>query len=172
MSRPLKVQIVERARELIADEQHWCQRHLALDANGVVVSPISAKAVKRCALGAVIAAAYQLTNDYNAAHQLGHEVLGTHYRAATLMHVNDSRGHAAVLALFDDALSTCVVHSLPIQRGPAAYANQLWAAPGIRNLVMNTFDRVRISVSGDEHHRHFAHLSQPPRSFYPFSSAF
>jgi hypothetical protein len=96
MSRPLKFQIAERARELIADEQHWCQRHLALDVNGVVVSPTSAKAVKRCALGAVIAAAYQLTNDYNAAHQLGHEVLGTHYRAATLMHINDTRGHAAL----------------------------------------------------------------------------
>jgi len=105
LSRPLKFQIVERARELIADEQHWCQRHLALDVNGVVVSPTSAKAVKRCALGAVIAAAYQLTNDYNAAHQLGHEVLGTHYRAATLMHVNDSRGHAAVLGLFDEVIA-------------------------------------------------------------------
>ena len=60
---------------------------------------------KRCALGAVIAAAYQLTNDYNAAHQLGHEVLGTHYRAATLMHINDTRGHAAVLALFDEVIA-------------------------------------------------------------------
>jgi hypothetical protein len=53
----------------------------------------------------VIAAAYQLTNDYNAAHQLGHEVLGTHYRGATLMHLNDSRGHAAVLALFDEVIA-------------------------------------------------------------------
>jgi hypothetical protein len=105
MARPLKLQIVERARALIADESRWCRRELALDANGVVVSPTSARAVKRCALGAVIAAAYQLTNDYNAAHQLGHEVLGTHYRAATLMHINDSRGHAAVLALFDEVIA-------------------------------------------------------------------
>jgi hypothetical protein len=105
VSRPLKVQIVERARALIADEQHWCRRHLGEDVNGVAVSATSANAVKRCALGALIAAAYQLTNDYNAAHQLGHEVLGTHYRAATLMHVNDSRGHAAVLALFDEVIA-------------------------------------------------------------------
>ena len=105
MSRPLKVQIAERARDLIADEQHWCRRHLALDANGVVVSPTSARAVKRCGLGAVIAAAYQLTHDYNTAHQLCHEALGPHYRAATLMHVNDSRGHAAVLALFDEVIA-------------------------------------------------------------------
>jgi hypothetical protein len=105
LSRPLKLQIVERARELIADEQHWCERHLALDVNGVVVSPTSAKAVKRCGLGAVIAAAYQLINDYDAAHQLSHEVLGPRYRAVTLMHINDIRGHAAVLALFDEVIA-------------------------------------------------------------------
>ena len=104
MSRPLKFQIVERARELIADEQHWCRRHLALDANGVVVSPTSARAVKLCALGAVVAAAYQLTKDFDAAHQLAQEVLGAHYRAATLMHVNDTRGHQAVIALFDEVI--------------------------------------------------------------------
>src|SRR6187402_2605593 len=99
MSRPLKVQIVERARELVADEQNWCQRHLAQDVNGASVSPTSTAAVKRCGLGAVIAAAYQLTHDYDAAHRLGHEVLAPIYRAAILMRVNDTRGHAAVLAL-------------------------------------------------------------------------
>ena len=105
MSRPLKLQIVERARELIADEQHWCQRHLALDVNGVVVSPTSAKAVKRCALGAVIAAAYQLTHDFDAAHQLGREALRPRYGATTLIYVNDTRGHAAVLALLDEVIA-------------------------------------------------------------------
>jgi hypothetical protein len=105
LSRPLKVQIAERARDLIADEQHWCRRHLAEDMNGVSVSPTSASAVKHCGLGAVIAAAYQLTHDFDAAHQLAQEVLGAHYRAATLMHVNDTRGHAAVLALFDEVIA-------------------------------------------------------------------
>jgi hypothetical protein len=105
MSRPLNFQIVERARELIADEQHWSRRILAQDVNGVVVSPTSAKAVKRCALGALIAAAYQLTHDFDAAHQLGDEAVRPRYRAATLMHVNDTRGHAAVLALFDEVIA-------------------------------------------------------------------
>jgi hypothetical protein len=105
LSKPLKVQIAERARDLIADEQHWCRRHLAEDMNGVSVSPTSASAVKHCGLGAVIAAAYQLTHDFDAAHQLAQEVLGAHYRAATLMHVNDTRGHAAVLALFDEVIA-------------------------------------------------------------------
>jgi hypothetical protein len=53
----------------------------------------------------VIAAAYQLTHDFDAAHQLAQEVLGAHYRAATLMHINDTRGHAAVLALFDEVIA-------------------------------------------------------------------
>ena len=105
MSKPFKIQIVERARALIADEQHWCRRHLALDLNDVVVSPTSARAVKRCGLGALIAAAYQLTNDFDAAHQLGHEALGPRYRAATLMQINDISGHAAVLALFDEIIA-------------------------------------------------------------------
>jgi hypothetical protein len=105
MSRPLKVQIVERAHALIRDEQHWCRRVLAIDVNGVPISPISVKAVKRCALGAVIAAAYQLTHDYDAAHRLGHEALRPHYSPATLIYVNDIRGHAAVLALFDAVIA-------------------------------------------------------------------
>jgi hypothetical protein len=105
LSRPLKVQIVERARELIADEQHWCRRHLALDKNGVVVSPTSARAVKLCGLGAVIAAAYQLTHDFDAAHQLAQEVLRPLRGSATLVNVNDVRGHAAVLALFDEVIA-------------------------------------------------------------------
>jgi len=75
LSKSLKIQIVELARTLIADEQHWCRRHLAEDGNGVSVSPISSSAVKRCGLGAVIAAAYQLTHDFDTAHKLGHEVL-------------------------------------------------------------------------------------------------
>ena len=68
MSGPLKVQIVERARALIADEQHWCRGHLAQDVSGVAVFPTSVNAVKRCGLGAVIAAAYELTHDFDAAH--------------------------------------------------------------------------------------------------------
>ena len=104
MSRPLKVQIVERARALIADEQHWCRRHLA-EVNGVTVSPTSGSAVKRCGLGALIAAAYQLTHDLDEAYKLGHEALRPRYGPATVIHVNDVRGHAAVLALFDEVIA-------------------------------------------------------------------
>jgi hypothetical protein len=105
LSRPLKVQIVERARDLIADKRYWCRRNLANDVNRIPISPTSGRAVKRCGLGAVIAAAYQLTHDYDAAHRLGHEALRPRYGAATLIYVNDTKGHAAVLALFDEVIA-------------------------------------------------------------------
>ena len=95
MAKPLQFQIVEKARALIADEQHWCRGVLAQDASGASVSATSASAVKRCGLGAVIAAAHQLT----------HEALRPRYGVATLVHVNDMRGHGAVLALFDEVIA-------------------------------------------------------------------
>jgi hypothetical protein len=105
MARPLQFQIVERARALIADEQHWCRGHLALDARGAGVFATSPSAVKRCGLGAMIAAAYELTHDFDAANDLAHKALRPHYSSATLIHVNDMRGHAAVLALFDEVIA-------------------------------------------------------------------
>lgn len=104
MAKPLQFQIVERARALITDEQRWCRGVLAEDATGASVFPTSASAVKRCGLGAVIAAAYQLTHDFEAANELAHKALRPHYGAATLVHVNDMMGHAAVLALFDEVI--------------------------------------------------------------------
>ena len=104
MSQPLKIHILERARALIANEQQWCRRHLGEAVNGVSVSPTSASAVKRCGLGAVIAAAYQLTHDFDIANRLGHEALRPRYGAATVIYVNDTIGHAAVLALFDEVI--------------------------------------------------------------------
>jgi hypothetical protein len=86
MARPLQIQIVERARALIADKQHWCRGELARDVSGEGACPTSASAVKRCALGAVIAAAHELTHDLDSANDY-------------------MRGHAAVLALFDTVIA-------------------------------------------------------------------
>ena len=105
MAKPLQFQIVERARALIADEQRWCRGHLAQTASGLSVFTTSATAVKRCGLGAVIAAAYQLTHDHDAANALAHKALHPLYGTATLVRVNDMRGHAAVLALFDEVIT-------------------------------------------------------------------
>ena len=69
MSKPLKIQIVERARALIADEEHWCRGELARDARGMGVCPITDSAVKRCGLGA----AYEITGGHRAAYDLHSE---------------------------------------------------------------------------------------------------
>ena len=66
---------------------------------------MSASAERRYGLGAVIAAAYQLTHDFDAADQLGFEALRPRYNPGVLMHVNDTRGHAAVLAWFDEVIA-------------------------------------------------------------------
>jgi hypothetical protein len=105
LSRPLKVQIVVKARALIADESHWCRCELARDANGMGVCPMSDGAVKRCGLGALIMAAYQITTDRREAIGLAIKAMRPLHGSATLVNVNDVRGHAAVLALFDEVIA-------------------------------------------------------------------
>ena len=101
MSRPLKLQIVERARALIEDERHWCRNELARDANGRSVDPTDQRVVRRCGLGALIAAAYQITNY----HRLAITALRPVHGSTTLVKINDIRGHSAVLAVFDQVIA-------------------------------------------------------------------
>ena len=71
MSRPLKVQIVERARQLIADEHHWCAATLAKTRMVFRYRlPLPAQP-SDAALGAVIEATYQLTHNLDVAYQIG-----------------------------------------------------------------------------------------------------
>src|SRR5262245_38637644 len=72
----------------------------------VFVVPTSAKAVRRCGLGAVIAAAFQLTQNYDPAYALVHNALRPYCSLSTLVHVNDVRSHAAIIALFDEVISS------------------------------------------------------------------
>ena len=106
MSKSLKRRIVETARALIQDERHWCRGELARDAHGVSVDATDSNAVRRCALGALVSAAYQLTNDHWRAYDLAINALRPTYGSATVVRINDMRGHAAVLTLLDEALAT------------------------------------------------------------------
>jgi hypothetical protein len=105
MARSLKLQIVERARALIADESHWCRSELDRDVNGVGVCPTSDMAIKRCGLGALIMAAYEISRDHRAAYDLALRAMRPLHGTATLVKVNDIRGHAAVLTLFDEVIA-------------------------------------------------------------------
>jgi hypothetical protein len=53
----------------------------------------------------VIAAAHELAHDSDAAYDLAFKALRPQYGTATLVRVNDMRGHAAVLALFDEVIA-------------------------------------------------------------------
>ncbi|MGH9552285.1 MAG: DUF6197 family protein [Terriglobales bacterium] len=105
MSESLKIQIAENARALIQDEEHWCRGEMARDAEGLSVDPTSTRAIRRCALGALISAAYRLTKDHCQAYDLAINALRPSCGSSTLVQINDTRGHAAVLALIDEALA-------------------------------------------------------------------
>ena len=80
------------------------RNHVALDASGASVFSTNPSAVKRCALGALIAAAYELTHDHDAADHLAYEALRPQCGTSTLIYINDTAGHAAVLELFDKVM--------------------------------------------------------------------
>ena len=105
MSKTLKLQVIEKGRALIEDERHWCRGELARDINAVSICPTDSRAERRCALGALIAAAYDITHDVSRANDLAISAVRPLYGSATLVNVNDVRGHAAVLALLDEVLA-------------------------------------------------------------------
>jgi hypothetical protein len=105
MAKPVRIQVLETARALIADERRWCPGDLARDARGLAVSPIHSSAVQRCALGALVAAAHELTSDPASACHLATAAMRPLVGATSLTHINDAEGHAAVVALFDLALA-------------------------------------------------------------------
>src|SRR5271169_4952575 len=74
MSKPLTRPIIERARALIADEDHWCRAALAKDVDGRQVDPTDKTARRWCAVGAIIAAAFELVGDVKQAHNLAEVV--------------------------------------------------------------------------------------------------
>lgn len=87
--------LLERALNRIADETHWCQDDLALDADGRPVPPVSDAAVKWCAFGALIAEGGEADSRVAA----GTRALIAFERAtgSNIAKVNDGDGHAAVM---------------------------------------------------------------------------
>ena len=104
MSKPARLLILQRARALIEDEQHWCPGDLARDSTGFSVSPTDSNAAQRCALGAILAAAYQFTGNLDRAQEIAMVAMRPVIGATSLTHVNDVEGHAAILNLFDLAI--------------------------------------------------------------------
>jgi hypothetical protein len=106
MSKRARLQILERSQALIEDEWHWCSGDLARDAQGFPVGPTDSNAKQRCALGALAAAAYHVTGDLRRARDMAITAMRPLIGSTSLTHINDIKGHAAVLALFDLAIAT------------------------------------------------------------------
>ena len=73
MAKPLHCQLSKGLAPLSQMNSIGVVATSRTDASGLSVFPTSANAVKRCGLGAVIAAAYQLTR-YDAANELAHKL--------------------------------------------------------------------------------------------------
>jgi hypothetical protein len=80
-------------------------RKASAEANGRSVDPTEQRAIRRCGLGALIAAAHEITNDHRRAHDLAITALRPLHGSTALVKINDIRGHSAVLALFDEVIA-------------------------------------------------------------------
>jgi hypothetical protein len=113
MARHLERQVIERAREMISRHEQWRRAAYAMDANGERVDWCAKQAVAFCAVGALRRAAYDLSGDRNHAIRLADKIAGTMIgigheglAAMKVKFINDAKGHAAVLQLFDAVVRT------------------------------------------------------------------
>lgn len=96
-------EVLQKARDLIADESRWTHGQYARDAEGYSVYPNEPSATCWCALGAVYHVLDTTEEDV--------EDRPAPIRALYLdnrpvpVDVNDRDGHEAVLALFDEAIA-------------------------------------------------------------------
>jgi hypothetical protein len=112
MSRPLDVQVIERAREIISIPQRWCQLFEALRSDGEDTNPCKKDAARFCAMGALARAAWEIRgcSPEQAGSEAGRIAQTIYSGAGGLPAVNDDpcRGRQAVLGLFDHALDNAL----------------------------------------------------------------
>jgi hypothetical protein len=110
MSETLVTQIIREARSLIADPDNWTQCELAATAAGESCDPWNPEAVAFCAYGALIKAAYGISNDSDTAMQFAQSATAAMFGPGgsdpgQIYAINDAEeGREAVLALFDKSL--------------------------------------------------------------------
>jgi hypothetical protein len=114
MAKPLFTHVLELARALVADQGSWTRHALARTGNNRQCDPTDAKAVRFCAHGALVRAAYDLTADRHQANQLADQVamwitgrVSVKHAQHALWWLNDEGrdSRTAVLRLFDKCLA-------------------------------------------------------------------
>ena len=108
MTTTVQKQVLINARALIADPAHWTRCTHARTEDDHVVDWYDRSATKWCAQGAIYRAAYDLVGDQKEAARIGDGVANSicprRWLSRPLAILNDARGHAAVLAVFDEAM--------------------------------------------------------------------
>jgi hypothetical protein len=109
MAATIQRQVLRDARQLIADPAHWTMWMLAATDQGRPVAWHDRAARRWCAVGAIHRAAFDLVGDRGQAAAIANDVIAAisahAWARRSLPALNDSRGHAAVIALFDGALT-------------------------------------------------------------------
>lgn len=95
------VELLKAARAKIADPKHWTRYRLARNARGNEVRPTNKRAVCWCAHGALRAVGIPL---YAPEEILLFEAAGELFKLEPYA-VNDQRGHAAILGVYDLAIA-------------------------------------------------------------------
>jgi hypothetical protein len=110
MSLPLQHQIISRALDLIRVERNWTTVYVARAADGRPCACMDQRAVRFCAIGALARAANELTGasgEIGIAQAFAAEklILRANNRSYdTLPTINDTDGHATIVAMFKAAL--------------------------------------------------------------------
>jgi hypothetical protein len=111
MSASLSHHIAARAREIIADPEHWLQGEVALTKDGRSVDPTDAEAHRFCAVAALRRATHELVPGQ---HNLADRVQVALEQMVHLQHpqlsdclenLNDDRDHPSVVRVLDEFLA-------------------------------------------------------------------
>jgi hypothetical protein len=108
-------ELLESARFVLDQPEHWLQASFARDATGVATLPDSPHACSWCLLGVLDAASPQLSGGYgrprepyNTALDVVRRVIARHYPAGDAVSVslfNDMHAHKDVLKVLDTAIA-------------------------------------------------------------------
>jgi hypothetical protein len=104
MTGTLHHQVLGYARALIARQTDWTRGVHARAENGRPVMWHDQEACSWCALGAINRAAYDLIGNKERAEGIADEIIANCF-PCNLSWINDKDGHAAVIKLFDKALT-------------------------------------------------------------------
>jgi len=110
MAQPLQPQLIAAALALIEDQERWTRGAIARTADRSACAWSDPDAVRFCAVGALVRAAYDLVGNEDHARELAVQAAreiaaSSGRRGAVLPYINDCEGHLAVVGMFKKALS-------------------------------------------------------------------